>query len=76
VREREFRFRRTTKSPPTGDAAPKFLISPHWLRPLLAAGSYSIISFICLAVITGIFEFSKSFRFLVTIISILFSNAE
>ncbi len=43
---------------------------------VLATGNYSMISFSCLAVITGILEFLKSFRFLVTIISMLFSNAE
>ncbi len=40
VREREFRFRRTTKSPQTGDEAPKFPICPHWLHPLLQGVIY------------------------------------
>ncbi len=47
-------------------------------EPLLATGrlfNQSIVSINCLAVNVGIFEFLKSFRFLVIIISLPFSNA-
>jgi hypothetical protein len=45
VREREFRFRRPTKSPQTGDEASKFRNQPAFAAPLVVGRVFFIILF-------------------------------